>query len=229
MEQIMVSQIDLCSMDASELVAGYAARLFSPVEVLKAVLRRAEALNPLYNMFFYVAAEEALAAAAGSEQRWHEGRPVGLLDGVPVSIKDSVAAVGMPMWRGARAYMDNPASGYNSPPAARLKESGAILFAKTTMPDFGMFGAGVSTAHGITRNPWAPFYNTGGSSSGAGAALAARVGPLSVGSDIGGSLRLPASLCGLATLKPTQGRIPHLPPSPIRTTGPMARSVRMRH
>ena len=222
----MVGTTDLCSMDATDLLQGYATRRFSPVDVLEAVLARTEELNPRYNAFFHLMAEDALALAAQSEKRWFAGLPTGTLDGVPVSIKDSIAAEGTPMWRGARAYKDGPPSAYDSPPAARLKEAGALLFGKTTMPDFGMFGAGVSTAHGITRNPWNTAFNTGGSSSGGGAALAARLGPLAVGSDIGGSLRLPAALCGLATLKPTQGRVPHLPPSPLRTAGPMARTVR---
>ena len=222
----MVGTADLCSMDATDLLQGYATRRFSPVEVLEAVLARTEELNPRYNAFFHLMAEDALALAAQSEKRWFAGLPTGTLDGVPVSIKDSIAAEGTPMWRGAKAYKDGPPSAYDSPPAARLKEAGALLFGKTTMPDFGMFGAGVSTAHGITRNPWNTAFNTGGSSSGGGAALAARLGPLAVGSDIGGSLRLPAALCGLATLKPTQGRVPHLPPSPLRTAGPMARTVR---
>ncbi len=222
----MADETEFCSMDATDLLQGYAAHRWSPVEVLKAVLARAERLNPRFNVFFHSMADEALASAKASEDRWMKGVPTGLLDGIPVSIKDSIAAKGTPMWRGARAYMDRPASDYDSPPAARLREAGALLFAKTTMPDFGMFGAGVSTAHGITRNPWNPAFNTGGSSSGGGAALAARLGPLTVGSDVGGSVRLPAALCGLATLKPTQGRIPHLPPSPLRTAGPMARTVR---
>ena len=217
---------DLCSMDACALLSGYAARRISPVEALSALMERTERLNPRINAFFHLMWEEAKAEAARSERRWMSGTPVGALDGVPVSIKDSIAASGTPMWRGARAYMDRPPSGYDSPPAARLREAGALLFAKTTMPDFGMFGAGVSTAHGITRNPWNTAYNTGGSTSGGAAALAARLGPLTVGSDIAGSVRLPAGMCGLATLKPTQGRIPHLPPSPIRSAGPLARSVR---
>ena len=215
-----------CSMTASELLAGYRSREFSPVEVVRAVLERTAMVNPRINALFHIDADYALAAASASEKRWLRNEMTGTLDGVPVSIKDSVAAKGTPMWRGAKAYMDRPWSTVDSPPAARLRESGAVLFAKATMPDFGMFGAGVSTAHGITRNPWNLAFNTGGSSSGGSAAVAARLGPLTVGSDIGGSLRLPAAMCGLSTIKPTQGRIPHLPPSPIRTAGPIARDVR---
>ena len=156
----MVGTTDLCSMDATDLLQGYATRRFSPVEVIEAVLARTEELNPRYNAFFHLMAENALALAAQSEKRWRAGLPTGTLDGVPVSIKDSIAAEGAPMWRGAKAYGDRPPSAYDSPPAARLKEAGALLFGKTTMPDFGMFGAGVSTAHGITRNPWNTAFNT---------------------------------------------------------------------
>lgn len=216
----------LYSMTACELLAGYGKREFSPVEVTRAVLERTAVVNPRINALFHISADEAIEAAHASEKRWLGNGTIGVLDGVPVSIKDSVAAKGTPMWRGARAYMDRPWSTVDSPPAARLRESGAVLFAKATMPDFGMFGAGVSTAHGITRNPWNLAFNTGGSSSGGSAAVAARLGPLTVGSDIGGSLRLPAAMCGLSTIKPTQGRVPHLPPSPIRTAGPIARTVR---
>jgi aspartyl-tRNA(Asn)/glutamyl-tRNA(Gln) amidotransferase subunit A len=166
-----------------------------------------------------------MAQARASEKRWSEGAPMGALDGVPVSVKESIAVSGMPYWRGAKGYMSKPFPKVDSPPATSLKEAGAIIFAKTTMPDFGMLPAGVSTAHGVTRNPWDLSFNTGGSSSGGAAAVAARLGPLTIGSDIGGSVRLPASLCGLASIKPTQGRIPHLPPSPIRSAGPLARSV----
>ncbi|MFT4101800.1 MAG: amidase [Burkholderiaceae bacterium] len=220
-----MSTQDLCNLTAAELMKGYAARTFSPVEVLKAVLARSSSVNPHINAYFHISQEEAIVAARESERRWMRGEAAGELDGVPVSIKDSVAAKGMPMWRGSKAYMDRPASTHDAPPTARLRESGAIVFAKATMPDLGMLAAGISSAHGITRNPWNLAFNTGGSSSGGGAAVAARLGPLAVGSDIGGSVRSPASLCGLAGLKPTQGRIPHLPPSPIRSAGPLARTV----
>lgn len=216
---------DLCSLSAAAMAEGYARHDFSPLEVMHAVLKRSEQLNPVINAFFYVDAEGALEAARLSTERWSRGAPQGPLDGIPVSIKDSIAVAGMPMYRGAAPFRRRGPSTFNAPPAARLVESGAILFAKTTMPDLGMLASGVSSAHGITRNPWNLAHNTGGSSSGAAAALAARMGPLSVGSDLGGSVRLPAAFCGLTALKPTQGRIPHLPPSPYRSAGPMARSM----
>jgi amidase/aspartyl-tRNA(Asn)/glutamyl-tRNA(Gln) amidotransferase subunit A len=216
---------NLCDLSAAQLVKGYAHRAFSPVEVMQAVLDRTAALNPSINAFFYIDAEGALAAARQSSERWSSGEPLGPLDGVPVSIKDSIAVAGTPMYRGAAPFKGRGPPTSNAPPAARLIESGAILFSKTTMPDLGMLAAGVSSAHGVTRNPWNLDFNTGGSSSGGAAALVARLGPLTVGSDLGGSVRLPAALCGLTALKPTQGRIPHLPPSPYRSAGPMARSM----
>jgi len=213
-------------MAATELLQAYADRTLSPAEAMTAVLARSEALNPKINALFHVVAEDAMRQARASEARWRAGRPSGVLDGVPITVKDSIAAAGMPYWRGCKGNMSKPFPAYDSPPAARLKEAGAIIFAKTTMPDMGMFGAGVSSAHGVTRNPWNLAFNTSGSTSGGAAAVAAGLGPFTVGSDIGGSVRLPASMCGLASIKPTQGRIPHLPPSPIRSAGPLARTVR---
>lgn len=216
--------IDLCHLDATELAAGYRTGEFSPVDVLDAVLARTERLNPTFNMFYHLDAAAARQAAEASTKRWQAKAQLGPLDGVPVSIKDSIAMQGTPMRVGSRAV--HAISAEDGPPAARLREAGAVLFAKTTMPDHGMFGAGVSTAFGVTRNPWNPAFNTSGSSSGAAAALAARLGPLSIGSDIAGSVRLPASLCGLASIKPTHGVIPHLPVVAVRDAGPMARTAR---
>ena len=166
-----------------------------------------------------------MAEARASEERWRRKTPKGRLDGVPVTVKDSVNVAGWPYLHGAKPNRDRPPASEDAPPAARLKEAGAIIFAKTTMPDCGLLGAGVSSAHGITRNPWNLQASTGGSSAGAGASLAAGLGFGSVGSDIAGSVRLPASQCGLAALKPTQGLIPHLAPDIMRSAGPMGRSV----
>lgn len=221
----MSEATDLCGLSAAQLAAGYASGAFSPVEVMRAVLDRTDRLNPKLNAFFFLDREGALIAARASEQRWLKGQALGPLDGVPVSIKDSIAIAGTPMFRGAAPFRHRPPSAATSPPAARLLEGGAILFGKTTMPDLGLLAAGVSSAHGVTRNPWNLAMNTGGSSSGGVAAVAAGLGPLTVGSDLGGSVRIPAALCGLATIKPTQGRIPHLPPSAIRSAGPIARNI----
>jgi amidase/aspartyl-tRNA(Asn)/glutamyl-tRNA(Gln) amidotransferase subunit A len=222
--RIMVAT-ELCGLTATDLLQAYASRRISPVDVMQAVLARVQIANPAINALFHLVPEAALEQARASERRWAAGTPSGLLDGIPVSVKDSVAVAGMPYWRGCRGNMRRPFSTQDAPPAARLKDAGAIIFGKTTMPDFGMFGAGVSTAHGISRNPWNLAFNTGGSTSGGAAAVAAGLGPLTVGTDIGGSVRLPASLCGLSSIKPTQGRIPHLPPSTMRSAGPLARTV----
>lgn len=215
---------DLCHLDATGLIANYRAGNFTPVDVFNAVMERTHRLNPIFNMFYHFEEKSARIAAEASAKRWADNAPLSPLDGVPISIKDSIAMQGTPMRGGSKVV--NTISTYDGPPTARLRESGAVLFAKTTMPDHGMFGAGTSTAYGITRNPWNPAFNTSGSSSGAAAALAAGLGPLSIGSDIAGSVRLPASLCGLASIKPTHGLIPHLPVVAVRDAGPMARTAR---
>lgn len=222
----MTNERELFDKTALELTEDYAAKTVSPVDVTEAILARAEALNPVINAFYLIDRDRALEAARNSENRWMKGRPQGLLDGVPVSIKDSIAVADLPMMRGTESYRGRPIPKTDSPPAARLRESGAVIFAKTTMPDLGLLASGISSAHGVTRNPWNLAYNTSGSSSGAAAALSARIGPLSIGSDLGGSVRLPASFCGLSTIKPTQGVIPHLPPSATRTAGPLTRTVK---
>ena len=212
-------------MDTDALRGEYRSGAASPVDVLQRTLARIDARNPAINAMAYVDTVGAQAAAEASSRRWAAGTPLGPLDGLPVTIKDSVHAVGMPWRHGCAANADLPYSTYDAPPAARLKEAGAVIVGKTTMPDFGMLAAGVSSLYGITRNPWNLSRSTGGSSAGAGASLAAGIGFSSVGSDIAGSVRLPAGHCGLVALKPTQGRIPHTAPSTVRSAGPMGRTV----
>ena len=216
---------ELALMSVADLVAHFSKRALSPVEVLKATLDHTALVNPRVNALFSIREEEALAAARRSERRWRDGQPAGLLDGVPVTVKDSVAIKGWPYFHGIAANRHAPPSTYTSPPALALIEHGAVIFAKTTMPDCGLMASGLSSLHGITRNPWGLTWNTGGSSAGAGASLAAGLGHLSVGTDIAGSVRLPAAHCGLASLKPTHGRVPHLPPDTMRMAGPMGRRV----
>jgi aspartyl-tRNA(Asn)/glutamyl-tRNA(Gln) amidotransferase subunit A len=151
--------------------------------------------------------------------------PLSALDGVPLTIKDNLATRGDPTPVGTRANEALPAAAADCPPAARVREAGCVILGKTTMPDYGMLSSGLSSLHGVTRNPWRTDRNTSGSSSGAGAAAAAGYGPLHFGTDIGGSVRLPATHCGIFALKPTLGRIPTHPPYIGRVTGPMARSV----
>ncbi len=166
----------------------------------------------------------ARATAKASTERWNKGEPMGLLDGVPVTIKDNIATKGTPVPLGA-ATTDLVPAPADAPPAARLREAGAMIFSKTTMPDYGMLSSGLSSFHPLTRNPWDLSKNPGGSSAGAAAAGAAGYGPLHLGTDIGGSVRLPACWCGLVALKPSLGRVPIDPPYVGRVAGPMTRTV----
>lgn len=211
--------------DITALTTAYRTGEATPAAVLEHTLNRVDERNPAINALAHLDAAGARAAAEDSTKRWADHAPLSALDGVPVTIKDSVHATGMPWRHGCAANRDLAPSSVDAPPAARLKEAGAVIIGKTTMPDFGMMAAGVSSLYGITRNPWNLARSTGGSSSGAGASLAAGIAFGSVGSDIAGSVRLPAGHCGVVALKPTQGRIPHLAPSTMRSAGPMARTV----
>jgi amidase/aspartyl-tRNA(Asn)/glutamyl-tRNA(Gln) amidotransferase subunit A len=220
-----MSAQELIGMSLAELADAYGSRGLSPVEVLKDVIAHAEAVNGAINALFSFRPEQALAAAQQSEARWKVKQALGPLDGIPMTVKDSVAMIGWPYFHGIGANRSLPPSSYDSPPAIALREAGAVIFAKTTMPDCGLMASGISSLHGITRNPWGLAWNTGGSSAGAGASVAAGAGFVSVGTDIAGSVRLPAAHCGLASLKPTHGRVPHLPADTMRMAGPMGRSV----
>uniref|UniRef100_UPI00289ABBF5 amidase n=1 Tax=Pulveribacter sp. TaxID=2678893 RepID=UPI00289ABBF5 len=209
---------------ARELLQGYGARSFSPVEATRAVLAHIERWEPHLHATWLLRPDAVLEQARASEARWLRGAPCGPLDGVPATLKDNIATAGDPTPLGTAATALTPAP-QDAPPAARLREAGAVLVAKTTMPDFGMLSSGLSSFHALARNPWDLSKGPGGSSSGAGAAAAAGYGPLHVGTDIGGSLRLPASWCGIFTLKPSLGRIPIDPPYTGRAAGPMTRNV----
>src|SRR5207237_1570492 len=148
--------------------------------------------------------------AKAPTDRGQKGEPTGTLDGILVTIKDNMATKGQPVPLGAASVKLVPAE-KDAPPAARLREASAIIFAKTTMPDYGMLSSGLSSFHALARNPWDLSKNPGGSSAGAGAAAAAGYGPLHLGTDIGGSVRLPAGWCGLVGLKPSFGRVPRAP------------------
>jgi aspartyl-tRNA(Asn)/glutamyl-tRNA(Gln) amidotransferase subunit A len=220
---------DLADCSATELLALYAARRASPVEALQAVLARVERLNPLLNAFCLVDAETALAAARASESRWQAGAPTGALDGVPVSIKDLILTRGWPTLRGSRTVDPQQPWDVDAPATARLREAGAVLFGKTCTPEFGCKGETNSPLTGITRNPWNTAHTPGGSSGGTAAAVAAGMGPLSVGTDGAGSVRIPAAFCGNFGLKPSFGRVPAYPLSPFGTVahlGPHSMSVR---
>ena len=211
-------------MSATALLAAYRSGALSPLEAMRSVLDRVARFEPHIAATYLLSPERALAEAKASQERWRRGEPVGPLDGVPATVKDNIATKGEPVPLGTAASDLTPATA-DAPPAARLREAGAILFCKTTMPDYGMLSSGLSSFHKLARNPWNVALNPGGSSAGAGAAAAAGYGPLHVGTDIGGSIRLPAGWCGLVGLKPSGGRIPIDPPYYGRVAGPLTRSV----
>jgi aspartyl-tRNA(Asn)/glutamyl-tRNA(Gln) amidotransferase subunit A len=219
---------DLHTLSATELVALYRARKLSPVEATKATLDRIETLDRRYNAYCLVDAESALAEAKSSEERWAKGAPLGLVDGVPTSIKDLILTKGWPTRRGSRTAPRETAWDEDAPCVARLREHGAVLLGKTTTPEFGWKAMGDSPLTGITRNPWNPDRTPGASSAGAAAGLAAGMAALAIGTDGGGSIRIPCAFSGLAGIKATYGRVPAHPPSTmglLSNVGPMARTV----
>ncbi|WP_442775719.1 amidase [Sphaerotilus montanus] len=215
---------DLHDLPATALLALYRHGDVSPVEATRAVLDHIARWEPHLRATYALDPDSALQQAQASEARWRRGEPRGLLDGVPAMVKENIATRGTPTPLGTAATVLAPAMA-DAPPAARLREAGAVLLGKTTMPDYGMLSSGLSSFHPLTRNPWDLTKNPGGSSAGAGAGAAAGYGPLHLGTDIGGSVRLPASWCGIFTLKPSLGRIPIQPPYAGRVAGPMTRTV----
>jgi aspartyl-tRNA(Asn)/glutamyl-tRNA(Gln) amidotransferase subunit A len=224
----MTGNGEIALMTATELLDRFRARDLSPVAATEAVLERIDALNDRVNAFCLVDQNAALSDARASEQRWARGEPEGLLDGVPVSIKDIFLTRGWPTLRGSRLVRADQDWSEDAPSAARLREHGAVLIGKTTTPELGWKGVTDSPLYGITRNPWNVDRTAGGSSGGSAAAVALGMGPLSVGTDGGGSVRIPAAFCGGFALKSTYGRIPLYPASPFGTlahAGPMTRTV----
>jgi aspartyl-tRNA(Asn)/glutamyl-tRNA(Gln) amidotransferase subunit A len=218
---------DLCALTASELVDAFRKKTLSPVEVAKAVAARIEKFNPVFNAFNLVS-DRILDDAKASEARWMAGQPKGLLDGVPVSIKDIILTKGWPTLRGSKTIDAKGPWNDDAPVTARLREHGAVLLGKTTTPEFGWKGVTDSPLTGITRNPWNKAKTPGGSSGGAAAAVASGMGPLAVGTDGGGSIRIPCAFTGLFGIKASFGRVPAWPLSPFGTVahvGPMTRSV----
>jgi aspartyl-tRNA(Asn)/glutamyl-tRNA(Gln) amidotransferase subunit A len=211
-------------LSAHELLALYRQKKLSPAEATEAVIRHIEAWEPHLCALWSYDPDGARAQAKASTERWAKGAPVGPLDGVPSTIKENIATKGVPVPAGTAATELVPAAA-DAPPAARMREAGAVILAKTTMPDYGMLSSGLSSFHKLARNPWDLSKNPGGSSAGAGSAGAAGYGPLHIGTDIGGSVRLPAGWCGLVGLKPSLGRIPIDPPYVGRVAGPMTRTV----
>lgn len=218
----------LADRTATELVDLYGSREASPVEVAQAVLARVGELDTTLNAFCVVDAARAMASARASEARWQKGTPVDILDGVPVSIKDLILTRGWPTLRGSRTIDAKQLWDIDAPVTARLREAGAVVFGKTNTPEFGIKGTTDNLLTGVTRNPWNTAMTPGGSSGGAAAAVASGMGPLAVGTDGAGSVRIPSSFCGIPGLKPSFGRVPAFPLSPMGTVshiGPHARSI----
>ncbi|MET7573826.1 amidase [Streptomyces sp. NPDC005492] len=219
---------ELTELTAVELLDGYRRREFSPVDATRATLDRAEEIQPVVNAFVRLDAEGALAQAAESAERWRRGEPAGLLDGVPVTVKDILLQRGTPTLRGSRTIAEQGSWDEDAPSVARLREHGAVFLGKTTTPEFGWKGVTDSPLSGVTRNPHDPSRTAGGSSGGSAAAVALGAGPLSLGTDGGGSVRIPASFCGIFGLKPTYGRVPLYPASAFGTlshVGPMTKDA----
>ncbi|WP_296992740.1 amidase [Thalassospira sp. UBA1131] len=215
---------ELLDLSARNVLKGFKDKTISPVEYMAALSARIDAREPKVCALYAYDPDAAMAKARASEDRWMKGKPKGLLDGMPVTVKELIATKGDPVPMGTAAIDLVPAA-QDAPTAARLVEDGAIIFAKTTCPDYGMLSSGLSTFHHLSRNPWDLSQNPGGSSAGASAAGAAGYGPLHVGTDIGGSVRLPAGWTGLFGFKPSLGRIPIDPYYTGRCAGPMTPRV----
>lgn len=219
---------ELTDLTAVQLVDGYRKGEFSPVDATRAALRRAEEVQPAVNAFVRIDAEEAVTGAEASAERWRRGEPQGLVDGVPVSVKDILLQRGGPTLRGSKTSRTDGAWDEDAPSVARLREHGAVFIGKTTTPEFGWKGVTDSPQSGITRNPYDPSRTAGGSSGGGAAAVALGAAPVALGTDGGGSVRIPGSFCGIFALKPTYGRVPLYPASAFGTlahVGPMTRDA----
>ncbi len=220
--------VEIAMMSATALLESYATKKLSPVEATQAALKQIDKHNDRFNSYCLIDAGGALAAARASETRWMQGAPVGVLDGIPASVKDLILTKGWPTRRGSKTVDPAQAWDVDGPSAARLREANAVLLGKTTSPEFGWTMWGSSPLTGVTRNPWNPARTSGGSSAGAAVAAALGQGALHIGTDGGGSVRMPAAYCGIVGLKPTFGRVPFWPPSPfaiVGHVGPMTRTV----
>ncbi|MGH3871529.1 MAG: amidase [Pseudonocardiaceae bacterium] len=215
-------------LTATELIAAYRSGELSPVEATQDVLDRVDQLDRQVRAFCLVDADRALEAAKDSERRWQQRRPQGLVDGVPTSIKDTYLTQGWPTLRGSKVVSPHQEWPFDAPPVARLREHGAVLLGKTTTSELAWKAVTDNPLTGVTVNPWDTSRTPGGSSGGSAVAVALGMGPLSVGTDGDGSARIPASFTGTVAIKPTHGRVPHWPASPLGSlgyAGPMARTV----
>ncbi|SEK16339.1 MULTISPECIES: amidase [unclassified Variovorax] len=219
----------LWQLDAAQLAAGFREAAFTPTDALHACMARSAEVNPRLNALVALDSEGAAHAAGQSTARWRDGRPLGALDGVPVTIKDNLQVRGLATHWGSRALAGFVAE-RDELPVARLRQAGAVIFGKTNVPEFTMQGYTDNPVFGPTGNPWDPALTPGGSSGGAVALVAAGGCPIALGTDGGGSIRRPASHTNLVGFKPSRGRVPRgdgLPPIFLgfEVAGPIARSV----
>ena len=219
---------NLYELSAVEALGLFRERRLSPVELMQAVIDRAEAVEPSINAFSYTFFDEAMSAARKAEARYMgNGAKPRAAEGIPLGIKEEMPVKGQPVTSASLVYKDDVAD-HTAPLAARMLRAGAIIHARTTCPEFSCAGFTQSKLFGVTRNPWNLTFDVGGSSGGAAASLAAGTTMLAGGSDIGGSIRIPASCCGVAGYKPPYGRVPQDPPFNLdhyRHEGPLARTV----
>ena len=222
-----MSDLDLCYMPATRALELFRSKKLSPVELMQAVIDRAEAVQPKINAFTYTHFDDALAAARKAEAKYAAGKRTRALEGLPVGIKDESYIAGLPTSNGSLT-MKNFVAETTSPINERILRAGAIVHARTATPEFSCAGYTHSKLWGVTRNPWNPEFTPGGSSGGSSASLAAGTSALCSGSDIGGSIRIPAGTCGLVGFKPPYGRNPEDPPFNLDFychVGPLARTV----
>lgn len=222
-----VATTEITDMTAAQLGMLYKKKQLSPVEAAESFLAKIESHNPIVNAYSHIATELALESAKGSEQRWFKGTPLSPIDGVPCSIKDLTMVEGLPNRSGSLTTSDRRMD-VDAPFPASMKQAGAVIMGKTTTPEFGWKGVTDSRLTGITRNPWNTALTAGGSSGGAAVAAALNLGVLHQASDAGGSIRIPASFCGVFGFKPTFGYIPQWPASAMTTLshlGPITRTV----
>lgn len=218
---------DFTEATASDLRELYLIGTVSPVDVTKSMISKIRRLNPGLNAYCFIDEGNALSQARESEERYRLRESQSRLDGIPIAVKDLLDVKGWPTKCGSRALPNTPA-GADSPQVSRLREAGAVLMGKTTTTEFGWKASSHSPATGLTVNPWNAALSCGGSSSGSAVAVAAGMVTVAVGTDAGGSVRIPASMTGITGMKPTHGRVPSWPPnaySSFSQTGPMARSV----
>lgn len=224
---INLKSTNIADMTAVELTYLFQTKELSPVEAVRASLDRITKCNPLVNAYCFVAEDDAIKSAQESEVRWFKGMPLSRIDGVPSSIKDLTAVAGWPSRNGSLTCSDSLAS-IDAPFSKKMQQAGAVILGKTTTPEFGWKGVTDSRLTGITRNPWKTTQTSGGSSGGAAVASALNMGVLHQASDAGGSIRIPASFCGVFGLKPTFGYVPQFPASSMTTLshlGPITRTV----